>query len=292
VASDGFSVASDARIESLLKSLISEEEVDPTELEPRARKQRAFYDWEAWERILRGEADARVKLVLLDLPDEVVKEAYERGLPVFLKLVKELRPWLEAHRVSPRYAYIAVVDARANRLDVAYASSSGYMEAFERVKDRYAQLLRSLNDMLWDTIRYIEYAVVEARAEEVRKKVLEYYNRIPQKYIDVVVYEDEVQIFVAKQLKGKVIGRQGATVKKLEEMIGKRVRVYEDARFTEAYEAEHPELKLPGDPETLQLLARAVLLLQQLEERGVTLRMVERYLETLRAPEREEVEEE
>jgi transcription antitermination factor NusA-like protein len=281
-------VASDARIESLLKTLIPAEEVDPRALEPERRK---LYDWEAWERLLRGEADARAKLVLLDLPDGVVREAHERGLPVFRKLAEELLS-LEARRVSPRYAYLAVVDAPANRLDIAYASSSGYMEAFERVKDRYAQLLRSLNDMLWDTIRYIEYAVVEARAEEVRKKVLEYYNRIPQKYIDVVVYEDEVQIFVAKQLKGKVIGRQGATVKKLEEMIGKRVRVYEDARFTEAYEAEHPELKLPGDPETLQLLARAVLLLQQLEERGVTLRMVERYLETLRAPEREEVEEE
>jgi predicted RNA-binding protein YlqC (UPF0109 family) len=279
-------VASDARIESLLKSLISEE-VDPTELEPKRRK---LYDWEAWERILRGEADARVKLVLLDLPDEVVREAYERGLPVFLRLVEELRLGLGAHRVSPRYAYIAVVDARANRLDIAYASSSGYMEAFERVKERYAQLIRSLNDMLWDTIRYIEYAVLEARTEEVRKKVLEFYNRIPQKYIDVVVYEDEVHIYVAKQLKGRVIGRQGATVKRLEEMIGRRVVVYEDMRLTEAYEAES-ELKLP-DPETVQLLAQVIPLLEKLEKRGVTLRMVERYLETLRAPEREEVEEE
>jgi predicted RNA-binding protein YlqC (UPF0109 family) len=281
-------VASNARIEALLKSLIPAEEVDPQALEPERRK---LYDWEAWERLLRGEADARVKLVLLDLPDEVVREAHERGLPVFRRLAEELRS-LEAHRVSPRYAYLAVVDAPANRLDIAYASSSGYMEVFERVKERYAQLLRSLNDMLWDSVKYIEYTVIEARAEEVRKKVLEYYNRIPQKYIDVVVYEDEVQIFVARQLKGKVVGKQGATVKRLEELIDRRVRVYEDPRFTETYDAEHPELKLPSDPETLQLLAQVVLLLEKLEGRGVTLRMVERYLETLRAPEREEVEEE
>jgi transcription antitermination factor NusA-like protein len=277
-----------ARIESLLKSLIPAEEVDPTALEPEKRR---FYDWEAWERILRGEADARVELALLDLPDEVVREAHERGLPVFRRLAGELRS-LEARRVSPRYAYLAVVDAPANRLDIAYASSSGYMDALERAKERYAQLLRSLNDMMWDTVKYIEYAVLEARAEEVRKRVLEYYSRIPQKYIDVVVYEDEVQIFVARQLKGKVIGKQGATVKKLEELIGRRVRVYEDPRFTKTYDAEHPELKLPSDPETLQLLAQVIPLLEKLEGKGVTLEVIERYIEKMREPEKEEVDEE
>jgi transcription antitermination factor NusA-like protein len=166
------------------------------------------------------------------------------------------------------------------------------MEAFERVRERYAQLLRSLNDMLWDSIKYIEYAVLDAKAEELRKKVLEYYNRIPQKYIDVVVYEDEVQIFVAKQLKGKVVGKQGATVKKLEELIGRRVRVYEDPRFTETYDAEHPELKLPSDPETLQLLAQVIPLLEKLERKGVTLEVIERYIEKMREPEKEEVDEE
>jgi transcription antitermination factor NusA-like protein len=280
-------LVSDTRVEALIRS-IAAEEADPTALEP-SKRARSLYDWEAWERLLRGEADARVKIVLLDLPDEVVRRAHERNLPVFRRLAEELRS-LEARRVSPRYAYLVVVDAPANRLDIAYASSCGYMDALERVKERYAQLLRSLNDMLWDTVRYIEYAVVEAEAEEVRRKVLEYYSRIPIRYIDVVVYEDEVAIYVAKQLRGKIIGKQGATVKKLEEMIGRRVRVYSDPRFTETYEAEHPELKLPSDPETLQLLAQAVLLLEKLEERGVTLRMVERYIEMMRA-EREEEEE-
>jgi predicted RNA-binding protein YlqC (UPF0109 family) len=291
VASDTgvHALVSDTRIDALIRSLIAAEEADPTALEP---SKRALYDWDAWERLLRGEIDARVKFTLLDLPDEVVREAWERGLPVFRRLAAELLRSLEARRVSPRYAYVAAVDVPANRLDVAYASSSGYMDAFERIKERYAQLLGALNDALWDTLRYIEYAVLEAKAEELRKKVLDYYSRVPAKYIDVVVYEDEVAIYVARQLKGKVIGKQGATVKRLEEMVGRRVRVYEDPRFTEMYEAEHPELKLPSDPETLQLLAQAVLLLEKLEERGVTLRMVERYIEVMRAPEREEVEEE
>jgi predicted RNA-binding protein YlqC (UPF0109 family) len=280
-------VASSARIESLLKSLIPAEEVDPQALEPERRK---LYDWEAWERLLRGETDARAELVLLDLPDAVVREAYERRLPVFQRLAEELRS-LEARRVAPRYAYMVAVDAPANRLRLNYASSSGHLEEFERLKERYERLIASLNDMLWDTVKYIEYAVVEARAEELRKKVLEYYSRIPQKYIDVVVYEDEIQIFVAKQLKGRVIGRQGAAVKRLEEMIGKSVRVYEDLRFTETYEAEHPELEIPKDPETLQLLAQVIPLLEKLERKGVTLQMVERYIEVRRAPEREEVEE-
>jgi transcription antitermination factor NusA-like protein len=277
-----------ARIESLLKSLIPAEEVDPAALEPSKRK---LYDWEAWERLLRGEADARAELVLLDLPDEVVREAYERMLPVFQRLAEELRS-LEARRVAPRYAYMVAVDAPANRLRLNYASSSGHLEEFERLKERQARLIASLNDMLWDTVKYIEYAVLDVKAEEVRKKVLEYYNRIPPKYIDVVVYEDEVQIFVAKQLKGKVVGKQGATVKKLEKLINRRVRVYEDPRFTETYDAEHPELKLPSDPETLQLLAQVIPLLEKLERKGVTLEVIERYIEKMRKPEKEEVDEE
>jgi transcription antitermination factor NusA-like protein len=276
-----------ARIESLLKSLIPAEEVDPQALEPERRK---LYDWEAWERLLRGEADARAELVLLDLPDGVVREAHERGLPVFQRLAEELRS-LEVRRVAPRYAYQTVLDAPGNRLHLSYATSSGYMDAFEKIKERYTGFLRSLNDMMWDTVKYIEYAVLEAKAEELRKRVLEYYNRIPQKYIDVVVYEDEIQIFVARQLKGKVVGKQGATVKRLEELIDRRVRVYEDPRFTETYDAEHPELKLPSDPETLQLLAQVIPLLKKLEEKGVTLEVIERYIEKMREPEKEEVDE-
>jgi transcription antitermination factor NusA-like protein len=281
-------VASNARIESLLKSLIPAEEVDPQALEPERRK---LYDWEAWERLQRGEADARAELVLLDLPDAVVREAYERRLLVFLRLAEELRS-LEARRVAPRYAYMVAVDAPANRLRLNYASSSGHLEEFERLKERYERLIASLNDMLWDTVKYIEYAVLDAKAEELRKKVLEYYNRIPSKYIDVVVYEDEVAIYVARQLKGKVIGKQGATVKRLEEVVGRRVRVYEDARFTEMYEAEHPELEIPKDPEVLQLLSQAIALLEKLEKRGVTPQIVVKYIEEMRKPEKEEVEEE
>jgi predicted RNA-binding protein YlqC (UPF0109 family) len=273
-----------ARIESLIQSLLVSEEADPAALEP---SKRVLYDWEAWERLQRGEADARAELVLLDLPDAVVREAYERRLLVFLRLAEELRS-LEARRVAPRYAYMVAVDAPANRLRLNYASSSGHLEEFERLKERYERLIASLNDMLWDTVKYIEYAVLDAKAEELRKKVLEYYNRIPSKYIDVVVYEDEVAIYVARQLKGKVIGKQGATVRKLEEMIGRRVRVYEDPSFTEMYEVEHPELEIPKDPEVLQLLAQVIPLLEKLCARGVTLQMVERYIEKMREPEKEE----
>jgi hypothetical protein len=119
-----------ARIESLIQSLLVSEEADPAALEP---SKRVLYDWEAWERLQRGEADARAELVLLDLPDAVVREAYERALPVFQRLAEELRS-LEARRAAPRYAYLAVVDAPANRLSIAYASSSGYMDAFERAR--------------------------------------------------------------------------------------------------------------------------------------------------------------
>jgi hypothetical protein len=274
-----------ARIESLVKSLVPAEEVDPPRLQPDVRH---LYDWQAWERLQRGEADARVDLVLFpDLDDGAARRAHERQLPVFTRLVESLRPLLEVCRVAARYAYRTLLRASANRFSIEYASSFGYMEAFERVKAHYEDLLASLNDALWGTLKYVEYAVLEAEAEEVRAKVLSYYNRIPQKYIDVVVFEDEVHIYVAKQLKGRVIGRQGATVRKLEELVGRRVRVYEDTSLTRLYEEEHPEL--PEDPKVYELVAQLVPILEMLESRGVTLRQVERAIEEMRKPEPEEV---
>lgn len=275
-----------ARIESLVRSLVPAEEVDPLRLEPGARH---LYDWQAWERLQRGEADARVDLVLFpDLDDEAARRAHERLLPVFTQLVESLRNHLEVCRVAARYAYRTLLRASANRFSIEYASSFGYMEAFERLRAHYEDLLASLNDALWDTLKYVEYAVLEAEAEEVRMKVLGYYNRIPQKYIDVVVFEDEIRIYVAKQLKGRVIGRQGATVRKLEELVGRRVRVYEDTSLTRLYEEEHPEL--PEDQKVYELVAQLVPILEMLESRGVTLTAVLRAIEEMRKPEPEVVE--
>lgn len=275
-----------ARIESLVKSLVPAEEVDPLRLEPGVRH---LYDWQAWERLQRGEADARVDLVLFpDLDDEAARRAHERHLPVFTQLVESLRSHLEVCRVAARYAYRTLLRASANRFSIEYASSFGYMEAFERLRAHYEDLLASLNDALWDTLKYVEYAVLETEAEEVRTKVLGYYNRIPQKYIDVVVFEDEIRIYVAKQLKGRVIGRQGATVRKLEELVGRRVRVYEDTSLTRLYEEEHPEL--PEDPKVYELVAQLVPILEMLESRGVTLTAVLRAIEEMRKPEPEVVE--
>ena len=275
-----------ARIESLVRSLVPAEEVDPLRLEPGARH---LYDWQAWERLQRGEADARVDLVLFpDLDDEAARRAHERQLPVFTQLVESLRNHLEVCRVAARYAYRTLLRASANRFSIEYASSFGYMEAFERLRAHYEDLLASLNDALWDTLKYVEYAVLEAEAEEVRMKVLGYYNRIPQKYIDVVVFEDEIRIYVAKQLKGRVIGRQGATVRKLEELVGRRVRVYEDTSLTRLYEEEHPEL--PEDQKVYELVAQLVPILEMLESRGVTLTAVLRAIEEMRKPEPEVVE--
>jgi transcription antitermination factor NusA-like protein len=270
-----------ARIASLVSSLHCEGEVDPFE----ARDRQPHYDWDAWERLCRGESDRRAEFVLLSLPDEVVREASR--LQECRKLFDELGA-LGARRVAPRYAYIAALDFTENRLRIEYATSYGFFDAFERLRGQYAELIQSLNHMLWDNLRYIEYAVLEARVADIRRKVLEFYSRIPAKYIDVLVFDDEVQLFVPQQLRGRIIGRGGATVNELQQLLGRHVSVITSPSLTELYEAEHPEL--PKNPEVFQLVAQLIPILKELERKGVTMRQIERVIEEMEKPEEEGAE--
>jgi transcription antitermination factor NusA-like protein len=141
--------------------------------------------------------------------------------------------------------------------------------------------------MLWDSIRYIEYKILEYQAEEVKKKVYQFYSKIPAKYLDVVVYLDNnynyVEIYAPKQLLGKIIGKQGNNVKQLEQLLKMRVKVREDESLTQKYAEEHPEL--PQDPEVLKLISQILPILKQLEKRGITLEQLKKIIETLEAPE-------
>jgi transcription antitermination factor NusA-like protein len=263
----------------LVKSLIPKDEVDPLKLDP---AQRQLYDWEAWERLCRGESDAHHDFKLLNLDDEVVREG--ANLAECRSLFNELRE-LEVRRVAQRYAYMTMVNFYDNRLSLVYASSSAYFEAFERLKGQYGQLVDSLNHMMWDSIKYVEYVVMYSGVEQVRRRVWEFYSNIPGKYIDVLVFDDEVQIFVPRQLRGRVIGRGGMLVDRLQRLLGRHVSVVVSPSLTELYETEHPEL--PKDPEVFQLVAQLAAILEKLEKKGVTLRQVERVIEEMRRPEEE-----
>jgi transcription antitermination factor NusA-like protein len=275
-----------ARLESLLSSIAIVGEIDPRELE-RDPSRRPFYDWEAWERLCRGEHDRCAELRLLDLPDEVVERAWRARGPheEFLNSLLSL----EARRVASGYAYAVAVSTFKNRLYIRYATSKRYFDEFERLKERYAKLIESLNHMCWDSIKYLEYAAVDAKIEEVRKKVLDFYRRIPAKHIDVLVTDDEVRVWCPRQLKGLIIGRGGQTVNRLQQLLGLRVKVVDLPSMTEAYAEEHPEL--PTDEETMKLVFEATQILKELERRGVTLKQLEKFIETMNAPEDEGLEE-
>jgi len=250
-----------ARIASLISSIAVEGEVDPLTLDPIKRQ---LYDWRAWEKLAHGEADERVEFVLLDLPDEVARRGSQ--LPQCRSFFEELSRLLEVRRVAPRYAYTTLVVPYENRLRLAYATSFDEFNAFEQLKERYSKLMESINHMCWDTIKYIEYAVQEFEVEQLRKKVWQFYERIPAKYIDVVPWgDDEVHVYVPKQLKGYAIGRQGQTVNKLQQLLGKRVKVVDSPSLTELYAEEHPEI--PKDPETAKLISQVLPLLKNLMRR-------------------------
>ena len=272
-----------ARIASLLSSISMASETDPKELEADPHK-RPFYDYDAYKRILGGQPDRSAELRLLDLPDEVVRAR----TPEYLKLFDELKA-LEVQRVASSYAYVVKLDPDKNALLILYASSSNRFDEFENVKQRYSQLIESLNHMLWDTLRYIEYKVIDAKVEEIRRKILGFYRKIPSKYIDVALWsDDQVTIYVPKQLKGLVIGRQGANVNMLQALLGLRIKVVDLPWLTEAYAEEHPEI--PKDEETLKLISEAARIIRELERRGVTLKQLEKLLETFPETEGEKVE--
>jgi transcription antitermination factor NusA-like protein len=275
------------RIASLLSSIAVANEVSP--FDPAIKNdpaRRRLYDWEAWERLCRGEYDRFAELKLLDLPDATLKEAYYINGPhkEFLRSLFSL----DTQRIAPRYAYTVVANTFENRLYISYATSFNCFERFEQLKEQYTKLIESLNHMCWDSIKYVEYVVQEAKVEEIRKKVCEFYSKIPAKYLDVLVLDGEIRVYIPKQLKGYAIGRQGATVNKLQQLLGKHVKVIDSPSLTELYAEEHPEL--PKDPEVAKLISQVLPLLKELERKGVTLRQLEKLVEEMERPEAEDKE--
>jgi transcription antitermination factor NusA-like protein len=267
------------RIRSLVKSIIIAGEVD-VEV---AKKNPELYDIAAYNKILSNQPDREHSTFFLHL----AIPSYANLLEVkeYVNLVNELRKDIEAFKVAPKYAYRVYIEAGNNELKILYATSHNHYERFHELVKQYDELVKSLNDMLWDSIRYIEYKVLEYQAEEIKKKVYQFYNRIPAKYLDVVVYLDYnvVEIYSAKQIMGRIIGKQGGNIKQLEQLLKMKVKVHEDEALTQKYAEEHPEP--PQDPEVLKLISQILPVLKQLERKGVTLEQLKKIIETLEAPE-------
>ena len=266
------------RIKSLVKSIVIASEVN-VEV---AKRNPELYDIAAYNKILNNQPDREHSMFLLHLaiPSHSSLEVKE-----YINLVNQLKRDIETTKVAPKYAYRVCINVESDELKIIYATSHNYYERFHELVNQYSELVRSLNDMLWDTIKYIEYKILDYQAEEIRRKIYQFYSKIPAKYLDVVVYLDynHVDIYAPKQLLGKIIGRQGNNVKQLEQLLKMRVKVHEDEFLTQKYAEEHPEL--PQDPEILKLISQVLPLLKQLEKRGITLEQLKKIVETLEAPE-------
>lgn len=268
-----------------IRSLISSTPMPAGELDARQALGnpgiQPYVDIQAYQRLLSGGHDRIFNHQLLP---SLLDEAVSARPPEYVSLLNSIKPLLEADRVSHRYAYIVRV-SEENRLRLYYATSMGYFDRFHELCEHYRALIRSLDDALWDTIQYINYRVLEARDEEVKKKIYSYYSRIPPRYLKVIVLDSEAIIYAPIQLIGRIVGRKGATIKQLEQAIGRRVRVRRDEQLTELYAGEHPEM--PSDPELVKMISQAIAILDELEKKGVTAEQVLRIRQSMRAPEDE-----
>ena len=270
----------EARIKTLVESLMfilpGEATVEFAEKHPND------YDLAAYKKVVNGTCEKKYEQKFLDLPDEVMKSKHVN----VAELIKGYSSYIEALKVARNYAYCIHVDPNENKLKVFYSSSIGYYTRFDELVEHCKQFTKSLNDMLWDTLQHIIYAEKEAEIEEIRKKIYAFYRNIKPKYLDIVVSDDVIEIYAPKQLMGRVIGKQGANVKKLEEWLGKKVKVYEHGLLSDIYADENPEI--PQDPEILKLLSEAIKVIGELEKKGVTIKQIVRYYkESLEGGERE-----
>jgi transcription antitermination factor NusA-like protein len=273
------------RVKSLVKSIAIAGEID-VEV---AKRNPELYDIAAYNKIVDNRPDREHSMFFLHL--SIPSHANLLEVKEYVNLVHELRKDIETTKVAPKYAYRVYINAENNELRILYATSHNYYERFHELVNQYSELTKSLNDMLWDTIKYIEYKVLDYQAEEIKKKVYQFYSRIPAKYMDIVVYLDYniVEIYSAKQIMGRIIGKQGSNVKQLEQLLKMRVKVHEDELMTQKYAEEHPEP--PQDPEVLKLISQVLPVLKQLEKKGITLEQLKKIIETLEAPEEEDLPE-
>jgi transcription antitermination factor NusA-like protein len=272
------------RIKSLVKSVVIAGEVDVET----AKRSPELYDFAAYNR-LDSQPDRDYSMFFLNLA--IPSNIDLMSVPEYVKLVNELKRDIETVKIAPKYAYKILINTSNNELRILYATSHNHYERFHELVNQYNELMRSLNDMLWDTIKYIEYKILDYQAEEIRRKIYQFYSKIPPKYLEVVVYLDynHVDIYAPKQLLGRIIGKQGSNVKQLEQLLKMKVKVHEDELMTQKYAEEHPEP--PQDPEVLKLISQVLPVLKQLEKKGITLEQLKKIIETLEAPEEEDLHE-
>jgi len=258
------------RIISFIQNIYLPNEVDINT----AYSNKEIYDIKALERLVNNEYDKKFECKLFNINDRATT------IQEFKKLINDIKKVVDTVRVSRNYAYMTLV-SDTNYFFLYYSTSFNYFDRFNELVEHYTKLINSLNDMLWDEIKYIEYKACEADIEAIKMKIYLFYSKfkIPVKYLYVVVYDDEVHIYAPLQMIGRLIGKKGVNVTKLEEIIGKKVKIIEDRNLTEDYDNKHPEI--PKDPEVLRMVGEVIKLLKELEKKGITINKILKYKEIM-----------
>jgi pyruvate/2-oxoacid:ferredoxin oxidoreductase alpha subunit len=253
-----------ARIQSVLKNIVSENnevDFDPN-LDSKNFDEEAFKSLKLIEpkSAFGMQATKRAEIKLLDIdfiPSNSEAEEY------FKRLQSELKKVIECKRIARTYGYAVLVGA--NIILILYFTSHNDFERFNELVKEYTELSKSLNNVLWEEIQYIKYLVDKDENEIITNRVAVYYamlNPLVRRFLRIVVDNEQVVIYAPAQLMGRVIGRQGAHVKKLQEETKKVIIVKEDIELTKEF-AEF-------DQHDTSILDEVIEKMKKLEEMGIT----------------------
>lgn len=209
-------------------------------------------------------------------------------------------------RVARTYAYslrgVYVTGDLAGVVALRYATSHGDYSRLDSLTSELERLAESLNTMLWESLQYLNWLANYELYERPASIVRQFYSK-HAKYLEIRVSPPWekwepwlVDIDCPSVLKGLLIGRQGRTVKALEERLKTelggswRIKVHGREYLDDRYYEENPNIQLP--PEAMKLVSQVLPALKELKDRwGIDLNTLQRLLEQLEKPEEEGVEE-
>ncbi|MGC9069622.1 MAG: hypothetical protein ACP5IZ_11730 [Thermoprotei archaeon] len=216
----------------------------------------------------KGKADKIYEHEILSVGSDLSPSASQK----LFSVIDELKKFLEKRKITRTYGYAIIVNSNANILSILYASSVNYFQRFDELVNEYTSIIRSLNGVLWETIEYIKYLNDYEKYEKTKNQVYEFYSKYKQ-FIDVYIDEYNFIIFCPIQIKGLLIGSKGATVKKLEEKIGRKITIKEDEILSEKYRTEYDSW-VNVDTEVAELLTDVLQKLKILEKKGINAKRV------------------
>lgn len=271
-------IVADERILSFIQSFSSQMHESEYDAEKLTNEELKAYDFHAYVKMLYSSPSVTIKIFKC-LPDDLSVSATNK-----LREVLSSLSMLQKKRISKTYAYR--VEIALNYFEIYYASSFDDFKRLKELESEYTVIADSLDHMMWETAQFILYLHEYDTQEKIKKQILSFYSKY-QKYLDVLIskYQDAIIVFCPLQLKGVLIGKQGATVKKLESQLNQKIRIEEYPPLTELYMKENPDL--PNDPEVLQLLAQLTEILSKLEKKGYNFSLVQKIIQKMNEPEEE-----